>query len=548
MSQQKQEKQGQKRSERFDILVIEDNPSDARLIEHRLTRMDELAKRIGSNGNQRLEIAHKQRLAAGETYLRTSAVDLILLDLNLPDSEGLATLDQLLLVTDDVPIIVLTGVQDQHVGFEAIERGAQEYLIKDEVTDELLMRSIHHAVIKHRQERERKQRQAQLEAINRLNTISQDLTHLVITTGTREELEQRVCDRLVESDGYALAWIGDLTGGTHQVAPKRFAGASEDVVKAVAESLKRDESHECPFDQAIETRQAETAVIPEDEWEYPEACAYRSVIVVPIVHREVTYGVLSIYDTDPNAFTDPERAILDGVGTMIGHAIAALKRKDALVGDSTLELEFQLEGHAQALRQLTNQGGSMQFAHLVRSDGALLAYGSVTDIERERFLQGVEESTWVTHACVLTEGEQAYDFELRTAEFISLFEMIANYGGRMKSGIIVDGEARFVIEASHGIETRKLIEAIESDATGISYVAQRTTTEPSQLNSHSVFEQDLTKKQRQALETAVFAGYFDWPRRTTGEEIADQLGVSAATFAQHLRAAERKFFERVFNR
>ncbi len=54
------------------------------------------------------------------------------------------------------------------------------------------------------------------------------------------------------------------------------------------------------------------------------------------------------------------------------------------------------------------------------------------------------------------------------------------------------------------------------------------------------------RKQRAALETAYFAGYFDWPRQSTGEEIADRLGIAPATFNQHLRTAERKFFDSVF--
>jgi len=66
------------------------------------------------------------------------------------------------------------------------------------------------------------------------------------------------------------------------------------------------------------------------------------------------------------------------------------------------------------------------------------------------------------------------------------------------------------------------------------------------VGSSSVLEDELTEKQRAALETAYFAGYFDWPRGSTGEEIAERLGIAPATFNQHLRTAERKFFNSMF--
>jgi len=56
----------------------------------------------------------------------------------------------------------------------------------------------------------------------------------------------------------------------------------------------------------------------------------------------------------------------------------------------------------------------------------------------------------------------------------------------------------------------------------------------------------LTEKQQTALETAFRAGYFEWPRTSTGEEISERLGIAPATFGQHLRTAERKVFEALF--
>ena len=89
---------------------------------------------------------------------------------------------------------------------------------------------------------------------------------------------------------------------------------------------------------------------------------------------------------------------------------------------------------------------------------------------------------------------------------------------------------------------------IERTCEGASYVAQRTVERgDNRVPDRSTIEAKLTDKQREALETAHRAGYFDWPRESTGEEIADRLGVSPATFTQHLRAAEGKMFDATFD-
>jgi PleD family two-component response regulator len=88
----------------------------------------------------------------------------VLLDLNLPDSEDLETLTAVRRVAETVPVIVLTGVRDRETGMEAFHRGADEYLVKDQISSDLLIRSIYHAVVHKRDERELKRQRDRLEA------------------------------------------------------------------------------------------------------------------------------------------------------------------------------------------------------------------------------------------------------------------------------------------------------------------------------------------------------------------------------------------------
>lgn len=75
-------------------------------------------------------------------------VDVILLDLNLPDSSGLDTLDKVRAIYDGT-LIVLTSIDDELVGIEAIRKGADEYLVKSQLSEKLLTHSIYHAIVRH---------------------------------------------------------------------------------------------------------------------------------------------------------------------------------------------------------------------------------------------------------------------------------------------------------------------------------------------------------------------------------------------------------------
>jgi signal transduction histidine kinase len=120
----------------INILLIEDNPAEARLLR-------EILK--GSQG-QTFEIVHVQRLADGLQKATQQRFDVILLDLTLPDSEGLSSLIPLMESVPDLPIVVLTNHNDDHLALDAVRAGAQDYLVKRNASLELLVRSICYAI------------------------------------------------------------------------------------------------------------------------------------------------------------------------------------------------------------------------------------------------------------------------------------------------------------------------------------------------------------------------------------------------------------------
>jgi PAS domain S-box-containing protein len=120
---------------RLQVLLIEDNPGDVRLIKEMLA----------DDGTRDIGIESAETLSAGLDLLSKGDFDVVLLDLGLPDSQGLATLGRLYVGVPDIAIVVLTGHGDEAIAIEAVKQGAQDYLVKGEVDEKLLSRSIHYA-------------------------------------------------------------------------------------------------------------------------------------------------------------------------------------------------------------------------------------------------------------------------------------------------------------------------------------------------------------------------------------------------------------------
>ncbi len=117
------------------VLLVEDNPGDLRLIQHYL-RKSPLT----------FEISHADRVQAGIRQLRESGFDVILLDMNLPDSDPPDTFNRVYSEAGRVPIIVLTGISDEETALKAVREGAQDYLVKRTVDSDRLTRAIRYSI------------------------------------------------------------------------------------------------------------------------------------------------------------------------------------------------------------------------------------------------------------------------------------------------------------------------------------------------------------------------------------------------------------------
>jgi CheY-like chemotaxis protein len=121
-------------------LHIEDNPADARVLSEALAEVPEAA----------FELEWVNGLGKGLQKLESGQVDLVLLDLHLPESQGLATFYTSQTCAQGVPIIVLTGMDDRELALKAVRDGAQDYLVKGQFEGPSLVRAMQHAVVRQR--------------------------------------------------------------------------------------------------------------------------------------------------------------------------------------------------------------------------------------------------------------------------------------------------------------------------------------------------------------------------------------------------------------
>src|SRR4029077_18037848 len=126
------------------VLLVEDNAGDARLLREMFS-----TEKPGS-----FELTHLSRMSEAMIHLGKGGVDVVLLDLGLPDAHGLETVRQAHAAAPGVPLIVLTGLDDEALAAEAMKEGAQDYLIKGQIETRALPRALRHAIERHRMQTE----------------------------------------------------------------------------------------------------------------------------------------------------------------------------------------------------------------------------------------------------------------------------------------------------------------------------------------------------------------------------------------------------------
>lgn len=161
------------------ILLIEDDPGDA-----------VLATRALEECPDRFAVRHVESLGAAFDVLSSSPVDAVLMDLSLPDSFGLAGVDRVLAGFPHISVVVLTGLNDSQSALAALERGAQDYLVKGEWSAETLIRTLHFARQRNAIVQENQRLLAELQRQARVDGLTQLMNRQALTTEFEREWQR----------------------------------------------------------------------------------------------------------------------------------------------------------------------------------------------------------------------------------------------------------------------------------------------------------------------------------------------------------------------
>lgn len=421
------------------------------------------------------------------------------------------------------------------------------------------VRSAFDRVARERTLRERtdalEERNTALERVERVNGIIRGITGELIRASTREEVLQAVCDRLAEAAAYRFAWSGSRDAVTGQVAPEASAGAEEGFLEAATAADGSDERPN-PTAEAIRTREprVENALAADPPFEPWRRAAvdrgFQACIAVPLVYQDVCYGVLTLYADRPNAFHHMEATVLGELGEIIGYALNALERKQALVGDRSVALEFRLrDGDPPLFRFATDHGWEFEFENVVRrSEGSPGILFTVRGVAPDAVLDAGRRSPEIEDLVLVREDDDGALFEcrLRDSAFLSV---LLDRGAMPRTFTATDGEGHAVIRVAGSSNVRTFVELFETQYERVDLIARREVDEP--VRTRAEFEAEyrslLTDRQEEILRTAYAAGFFSSPRGMSAQELAERLDVSQPTVSRHIRAGERKLFGLVFD-
>ncbi|MBX0286203.1 PAS domain S-box protein [Haloarcula salinisoli] len=405
---------------------------------------------------------------------------------------------------------------------------------------------------------ERKERQRELETQrDELATLAQvhGLIHDVIgalgSAATRSAIEETVCDRLVESELYQFACIGEREGASTQLRRKTVAGDDDGYLDIVSE--RSDAGDGNPGTEAIRTGEAQVVHDIETDdrvasWrDAALAREFRSALVVPLRHDEAIHGVLAVYANRPEAFSQRAVEAFTVLGEMVGFAYTAVQNRQLLAHDRVVEMEFQSTSpEAYPLDVATKHDCVLRGSGSVDLGDEVLAYMTVEGAPPEAVLPDFLDHDSVPNGRVIRADGDSGVIELRAAG--SYQSALLDVGVR-PIDFVADGESLTItVEAPLDAEPRTILDTLSEHAPGFELVVkQARDRQPTDEGDSLSLCDELTDRQREVLRSAYLAGYYEWPRDTTAEQLAETLDIASSTLHQHLRRAERNLLGKILD-
>lgn len=404
----------------------------------------------------------------------------------------------------------------------------------------------------HDQEARLRRQNAALERLNELNEGIRRIDRALVEARTREEIERAVCSRLASGGPYRFAWVGAEDPATGTVVPHESAGIERGYLDAV--TIKTDDETGDLAGTALRTERAQVAqdVLrgPLSEQWQSEALkrGYRSSCALPLRYGDAVYGVLSVYSDEPRTFDELERAVLEDVSQTIAYAINAVESKKALTGSEMVELEFDIEDSSVVFVDIAERlDCHVEFMGVVsKHDATVTAFFTVDGAPSDDVCGLASHSLEVVDIERVSSRDESALFAATLTDS-SFVGTLLDYGAIPESVTVGPLPGSVVVRLSTNADVRTFVEVLQKRFPALELRSRRHRERPVVSGDiDTALAETLTDRQREVLETAYYSGFFDSPRKSTGEEVGRSLDISQPTFQHHLRTAERKLLHRLF--
>ncbi|TQQ81203.1 response regulator [Halonotius terrestris] len=473
-----------------------------------------------------------------------TAIDCVVSDYRMPEMDGIEFLETVRAEYPQLPFILFTGKGDEEVAKRAIAADVSDYIVKDGSAEQYAISAnrIENLVSQYRTRQAARHKQA-------LDTLGQAVLQTVLEGPTREAIETGVCDRLVESDLYDLAWIGERDAHSGEITVRAQAGDG-DLVDGVEfrtdhEPRTVEEHALADAEPRIETGLS-TAGDDEGWTGVASEAGFDAAIGVPIVHEEVPYGVLGIYTARRGEISAAERETLTDLADLTAFAIGASERRRGDTSQQVVEIEFDVTHTEFPFVTLADRlGCGVELAQTTyRTDGtALTLYRLAGDPPDD--IDGLAASL-DAESVEVVEGDSELSVVSATPWWDDLTGL---YGANIAAATAGDGGATLRLELPPSAEVRSVVDHIEARYPGLELVARQKhdRAERSIDDLRGLLDDALTDRQREVIETAYHAGYYEWPHEASSEDVANLLGIAQPTFAEHFWTAQRRIADQLFD-
>ncbi|MCG1003279.1 MULTISPECIES: bacterio-opsin activator domain-containing protein [Halobacterium] len=360
---------------------------------------------------------------------------------------------------------------------------------------------------------------------------------------TRDGVEARTCDVLVEGDAYAFAWLARYSGGT--LRDETRAGAADATVDVSADAGAVGEALASGTAQVTNDVHGDAAF---SVWRAAaDEAGFDAVAVVPVDDRETTYGAL-VVGVD-GRISERERALLADLGQRVGRTVTVVQQRQLLLADTVLELAFETTGEASFFAAAaTEHGCTFELDGVVPGEaGTLLYFVRLSGASPDAVL------SWATELPAVADGRLVRDYgdesllELAVSG-ADVAKTLTDRGASVREVTATPGEQRVVVDVTTDTDVRSLVTAVTDAFPDAELVSKRERDRPDETSSafRASLHESLTDKQASVLRAAYHAGYFEWPRGSTAEELADAIGITSPTLHNHLRRAQQKLLTAFF--